>query len=160
MRSVNRILDVIGCEGTLQFRLPIAKLPLRYLVGSQTLIFLAQMRNVISGRNITTRSNTDTRLTPKGFCEPGLNRKIAIHEMGGVCAFNDSTGRLGQAEELKQEEGTQDAITELKSLMRGRNTGRNSPGNLRISGSLEEGIAETLIYGKNKNRQSIRKSGI
>ena len=37
--SVNRILDVIGCDGTLQLHLPSAKSPLRYLVGSRTLIF-------------------------------------------------------------------------------------------------------------------------
>ena len=42
-RSVNRILDVISGDGTLQLHLPIAQPPVRYSVGTQTLIFLFGM---------------------------------------------------------------------------------------------------------------------
>ena len=93
----NHILDVIGFDGELQMHLPSEKSPLRYLVDSETLISLSVTRNVISNRNLTTRAGADTRLTPKGFYEPGINQKIAIHEMGRVEAFNDSIWRLGQA---------------------------------------------------------------
>ena len=52
----------------------------------------------------------------------------------GVGAFNDPTWRLSQMEELKHEEGTEEAITELESLMRGQHIVHNSSDNLRISG--------------------------
>ena len=39
MRSTDKILEVLGCDGTLQLHLANAKFPLRYLVGSQKLIF-------------------------------------------------------------------------------------------------------------------------
>ena len=77
------------------------------------------MRDVISDRNITTLSNADAKLTPKEFYAPRINRKIATHEMGGVAAVNDFIWHLRQIGELKREEGTQEAITEFKSLMRG-----------------------------------------
>ena len=70
--------------------------------------------------------------------------------MGGVGAVSDSMGHLSQVEELKHEEGAQEEITELKSLMRGHQIGGNSPGNLRISGSLMGRIATTLNYGERK----------
>ena len=95
------------------------------------------MRHVISNRNKTTWYNTDTRPTPEEFYEPGLNRQIAIREIG-VEAFNDTMERLSQSEEWKHEEGTPEAITELKSLMRGHHIGNNSPGNLKFSGSSTE----------------------
>ena len=138
-RSANRILNVIGCDGTLQLHFPSAKSPLRYLVDSQTLVSMSKMRNVIPNRNITTWFNTDARLTPKTVYEPGINRKIAIRELG-VVAFNDFIGHLCQVGQLKREEGPQEAITELQCLMRGRNFGRNSSGNLRISGSSGDRI--------------------
>ena len=59
--------------------------------------------------------------------------------------------------ELKRDGGTQEVITELESLMPGHHIGRNSSGNLRISGSLYGRISKTLIYGENKNRQLIWK---
>ena len=43
MRSENRILDVIGLGGTLQFHLLIAKFQLRYLADSQALISLSKI---------------------------------------------------------------------------------------------------------------------
>ena len=69
--------------------------------------------------------------------------------------FNDSIGNLSQVGELKREEGAQESITELKSLMRGHHIGRNSSRNLRISGSSDDRIEKTHMYGKNKNRQLI-----
>ena len=94
MRSANRLLEVLGRDGEFQLHLPSAKSPIRYSVGSQTLIFLSEMRNAISNRNKTTRTNTDARTSPRAFYEPTHNREIAIREMGGVGAFNDSTERL------------------------------------------------------------------
>ena len=39
LKSTDRILEVLGCDGALQLHLSNTKFPLRYLVGSQTLIF-------------------------------------------------------------------------------------------------------------------------
>ena len=81
-------MDVIGSDGTLQLRLPIAKDPLCYLVDPHTLIFLSKMRNGGSNQNPTTRTNAVTSLTPKEFYEHGLNQKIAARGNGGVEDFN------------------------------------------------------------------------
>ena len=40
VRSVNRLLDVVGCDGELQLHLQSTKSPMRYLVDSQALISL------------------------------------------------------------------------------------------------------------------------
>ena len=94
MRTENRILDVIGCDGTLQLHLTGGKCPLHYFVYSETLISLSEMGNGLSNRNLTTRTNADTRLTPKEFDEPCLNRQISIREMGGAPnLFTDFIGR-------------------------------------------------------------------
>ena len=82
MRSANRLLDVIARDGAFQLHLHSAKFTIRDLMGSQALIVLAEMRHGIPNRNKTTRPNTDTRINPKEFYEPGLNQKIAIREMG------------------------------------------------------------------------------
>ena len=50
-----------------------------------------------------------------------------------------SCGRVGTRRRAQSE------ITELKSAMRGRHIGHSSAGNLRISGSLNDRIAKTLI---------------
>ena len=42
----------------------------------------------------------------------------------------------------------EEAITELKSLMRGKHVGNNSPGNLKIAGSLADRLVKTSTYGK------------
>ena len=107
------------------------------------------MRDGILNRNPTTRTNKDTRITSAQFREPGLNPKIAIREMGRVADFNDFAWNLSQVGELGREEGTPEAITELKSLMRGHHIERNSSGNLRISGPANDRISKTLTYGKN-----------
>ena len=82
MRASNRLLDAIGFDGDPRPHLPIAKPPMRYLVGSQTLISLPKMGNGISNRGKTTWPNTDTILNSEEFCAPGINRQIAIREMG------------------------------------------------------------------------------
>ena len=65
-------------------------------------------------------------------------------------AFNDFMEHLSQSGELKREEGANEAITDLKSLMCGRRIGNNSPGNLKISGALLDRVAKTLIYGNGR----------
>ena len=95
-----------------------------------------------------TWANKDTRLNPNEFYERCLNHQIAIREMGGVEAFNDFAGSLSQLEELKQEERMREAITESKSLLSGNQIGRNSSGNLRIYGSLDDRIVKTLLWQK------------
>ena len=83
MSSANRLLGIIGRGGALQLHVPSTKSPIHYMVDSQTLIFLPEMRNGILNRNQTTRTNADTRLTPKAFYEPTLNQEISIREMVG-----------------------------------------------------------------------------
>ena len=78
---------------------------------------------------------------------------------GGVEACNDSMVRIGNMEDLKREEWTKDAITELKSLFRGKRIERNSAGNSEISGSLAGRIAKQLIGGKEKKSDADLKSG-
>ena len=149
MRSGNRSLYVICRDCTLQLYLPSAKFRLRYSVDPQTLISMSKMRNGIPNRNITPRPNADARLSPKEFYDTGINQIIAIREMG-VESFNDSIGDLGQVRDSEHEEGSQEGITELGSLMRGDHFGRNSSVNLRVSGSLKGRIAKTRIYGENR----------
>ena len=150
MRPANQILDVIGRDGALQLHLPRAKSPLRYFVQSGTLISLSKARSGIPNRNLTTLDNADTRLTHKEFYAPGLNQEIAIREMGGVGAVNDSIRRLSQVGGAKHEERMREAITELESLMLGKHIGHNSPGSLRITDSANGRVTKTLIYGKIK----------
>ena len=83
MKSADRILDVLGCDGTLQLHLANTKFPLHYLVDSQTLIFLSKAGNEILKRNPITWTNTDTRLSVRDFYENDLNQQIAINELGG-----------------------------------------------------------------------------
>ena len=77
----------------------------------------------------------------------------------GVEALNGFIGHLSQVEELQCEEGIQEEITQLRSLIRGRPIENNSSGNLRIYGSLNDWVAKTLIYGK-RERKSVVYLGI
>ena len=54
MRSANRSFGILGRDGALQLHLPSTKFPIHYMFGSQTLISLSKMRNVILNRNQTT----------------------------------------------------------------------------------------------------------
>ena len=147
MKSTDRILDVLGRDGTLQLHLANTKFPLRYLVGSQTLIFLSKARNEILKRNPITWTTTDTRLSVRDFYENDLNQQIAINELGGQ-AFRDFLDHIGAAGELRNEEGAQESISELKTLMRGQRIDRNSSNLMKLSGNLGERITKTLLYGK------------
>ena len=113
------------------------------------------MRNVILNRNPTTWRNTDTRLTPHAFYDPTLNQKIAIREMGGEEAFNDFADHLWNMEESEHEKGMGDAILELGPLIRGHRMGIISAGNPKISCSLSDKIAKTLIYGNQRKSDDI-----
>ena len=64
-RPSSKIFDVLGCDCTLHLAQPIS--PIRYSLGSQTLLFLAKIRNVILLNKQTTWANTDTRLGPNVF---------------------------------------------------------------------------------------------
>lgn len=88
MRPSNSLFGPIGCGGPLQLHVPSAKFPIHYLVGSETLIFLPDAGNGILNRDRTKLASADTIQTPKCFCEPTSNQKIAIHEPGG-----DGVGR-------------------------------------------------------------------
>ena len=78
------------------------------------------MRNGISNRTKTTWPNTDNRLNSDEFYEPGINRQIDIQELGWVDALNDFMEHLSQVGELKHEAAMAEALTQLKSLMRGK----------------------------------------
>ena len=45
MRPADRLFGILGIDGALQFHLPSTKFPLHYLVDSQALISLSEMRN-------------------------------------------------------------------------------------------------------------------
>merc|ERR1712112_27697 len=45
LKSTGKVLDVLGCGGTLHLHVGSTKFPLHYLVDSQTLIFLSKVRN-------------------------------------------------------------------------------------------------------------------
>ena len=53
MRSENRLLEAIGRDGSLGLHPPSKKSPIRYLVGSQTLMSPSEMGNGIANRNKT-----------------------------------------------------------------------------------------------------------
>ena len=57
-------------------------------------------------------------------------------------------GHLSQVGDFKREEGTEEAITELKSLSRGYHIENNSADNSKMSGSLLGRIVKTFLYGK------------
>ena len=77
----------------------------------------------------------------------------------GVASINDFTEHICQVGELKHEEGVKDAITEVELLMRGHHIGSNSPDGLKMPGSMDDRIAETLIYGKGRKSEADLKIG-
>ena len=103
MRSANGLFGIVGCDGTLTLHVPHAKFPIHYLVGSQTLVCLAEMRNEYLTGNQANWANTDTRIKPLTFYEQDSHRRLAIHEMGGGEEFNDYINHLSNVEELKHE---------------------------------------------------------
>ena len=148
LKSTDRILDVLGRDGTLQLHLAKTKFPLRYLVDSQALVFLKKARDEYVNSNPITWTNTDTRLSIREFYENDLNQQIATNELVGEQAYRDFLDHIGKVEELRREEGTQEAISELKTLMRGQRIEQNSPDLSKLSGNLGGRITKTLLYGK------------
>ena len=59
MRPANWLLEAIDCDVEVQLHLPSTKSLSHYLVDSQTLIPMSEMRNVMWIRNKTTWSNAD-----------------------------------------------------------------------------------------------------
>ena len=82
LKSTDRVLDVLGCDGALQLHVGSTKFPLHYLVDSQKLIFVSKVRNGFLQRNLITWTNTDTRLSVREFYENDLNQQIANNELG------------------------------------------------------------------------------
>ena len=83
MRPASSLFRIIGSGGPLTLHIPSTEFPIRYLAGSQTLVFLTKMRSEYLRGNQTTRANEDTRNRPLTFYEPDLQRRIVIPEMGG-----------------------------------------------------------------------------
>ena len=73
-----------------------------------------------------------------------------------MVAIDDFVDRLCNMGELKHEEGAKEAMSELTSLMRGHHIGRNSAGNLKISGALSGKITKTLLNGKGGGGGNLR----
>ena len=133
------------CNYTYQIR----NFPLRYLVDSQTLIFLSKARSEILNRNPITWTSTDTRLSIREFYENDPNHQIAINELvGGEQAYRDLLDHIGTVEELRREEGMQEAISELKTLMRKQRIEQNSSDLMKLSGSIGGELRKLFMEGK------------
>ena len=91
-------------------------------------------------RNKTTWPNKDTGPNPEELYETGLIQEMDIRDMGWVAASNYFMEHLSHVGELKRDEGAKEALTELKSLMRGRHIRGKSPGNLKVPGTLTDRI--------------------
>ena len=61
--------------------------------------------------------------------------------------------------ELKHEKGTNEAIAELKSLIRGHRINNNSPGKTNISGPISGRITKALISGKGRKSETDLRVG-
>merc|ERR1712112_463862 len=68
---------------------------------------------------------------------------MGINELGGEQAFRGFLDHIGVVEE-----GMQESISELKTLMRGQRIDQNSSDLTKLSGNLGERITKTLLYGK------------
>ena len=64
MRSKNRIFYILYCDGPIRLHLENTKVQVRYLVDSETLVFLKKIRMGILSRNKTTWWKTDTLIDP------------------------------------------------------------------------------------------------
>ena len=84
LRSENKIPDVLDRDGALILHLTRRQPRASFIVDSETLGFLAGIRNVILQKNITTWANTDTRLAENVFFNGKIIRRIAISELRGV----------------------------------------------------------------------------
>ena len=91
------------------------KIPIAIFSGFENVNFLSKARNGMLNRKIIKWTSTDARLPIKEFYEADLNQQIAINELGGGKAYRDFLGHIGKVEELRHEEGTQVAVSELKN---------------------------------------------
>ena len=157
MRSANKLFGGIGCDGKLTLHVPQTKFPIHYLVGAQTLVFLTKMRNEYLRGNTTTWSNTDTGIKPLTFYEQDLQQRIDIHELGGEEELNDFINHLANAEEVKHEKGTKEAIMERKSLIQKQSSNSNSINKTGTAGSLADRMTKLSIYGKAKKSETDQK---
>ena len=73
--------------------------------------------------------------------------KLRSMSWGGQ-AYRDYLDHIGKVEELRHEEGTQEAISELKTLTRGQRIGGNSSDLLKLPGNLSEGITKSFFMGR------------
>ena len=120
-----------------------------YMVDSQALRFLSEMRIWALNPNLTTWADAGARLIPKISHGPTVNRQIAIREMGGFVGgrggvggggwgvgggeINDFAGNLRRPSDPKREKGEEEeAIAELGSLIHGHRTDINSAVNSKI----------------------------
>ena len=87
------------------------------------------------------------------FYGPTHRQEISIRDMGWVEAYNDAMCHMSKVGGLKHEEGTQDDITELKSLMRGNHIYINSADNSEILGSLSGRISLCSHLDSSKYRR-------
>ena len=105
-----KIFDSFGFGGTLRLNLPSTKLPMSYLVDSETLSLISGIRNAILKRNATERGGTDNNLHPDDCYKRILNHQIASIELGGGPAFNDFMDYLQQV----SSDGHKASISELQ----------------------------------------------
>ena len=76
--------------------------------------------------------------------------KLRSMSWGGEQAFRDFLDHIGMVEELRHEEGMQESISELKTLMRGQRIEQNSSDLMKLSGNLGERITENSSLWKER----------
>ena len=84
------------------------------------------------------------------------NELLYVNWEGGE-ELNDFINHLENAEEIKHEKGTKDAIMELKSLIQKQRINSNSTKKTGTAGSLTDRITKLLIYGKEKKSETDQK---
>ena len=90
------------------------KTPLLYIVDSQTLVLLSEIRNGLLRGVEKARANIGTRLRPLDYYKPFVNSEIGIHAMGGAVGFNDFMEYLSQLSALRNEEWVRNTTKDLK----------------------------------------------
>ena len=71
----------------------------------------------------------------------------------GEQAYREFLDHLGRVEELKHEEGTKEAISEIKTLMQKQRIDQNSSDLMKLSGGLTERITKLFFMENRVNRQ-------
>ena len=73
----------------------------------------------------------------------------------GEQAYRDFLDHIGKVGELRHEEGTQESISELKTLMRGRRIEQNSSDLMELSGNLSGELRKLFFMIGKGNRRKI-----